>query len=76
MNNGVTNVKDDDIVVSRKELLKESRKVILKWYFSEGISVFVISRQSFAKKLLWWQADEPAGNFYEVASKAVQDFFR
>ena len=41
-NNGVT--EDDVIIVSRKELLKESRKVLLKWYFSEGTSVFVISR--------------------------------
>ena len=32
--------------------------------FSKGISIFKISRKGFSKKLMWWQADEPAGNIY------------
>ena len=30
--------------------------------FSKGISIFKISRKGFSKKLMWWQADKPAGN--------------
>ena len=25
---------------------------------------------------MWWQADKPAGNFYEVVIKSMQGFFR
>ena len=70
--------------------LETSRK-IFKNGFSYGFSREAISRTDFLKryfylqdfsngflekKLMWWQADEPAGNFYEVTAIAVQGFFR
>ena len=47
-------------MVSRTDFLV--RRFLVRT-FSKGISIFKISRKGFSKKLMWWQANKPAGKW-------------